>query len=187
MRFGCTPRSFGSSRNSGHSTALDGSGRLAVGWTENAWVVDLRAVWSRRLTGRCSLYALSGGRYTHARHNDFHAAGGVDRLCVVGKELASVELPVGVGLAHDRGSWSFYGDVAAVPDAGRRNPSAAVRDSFGGNRAVQSVNPGRCSLETNAGATWKAGRDCELRASYGFETSGDSTARQVRVGVNYAF
>ena len=179
---------FGHSRNNGHASARDGSSTLAAKWNENAWTGDLRTTWIHALNESTALHCFAGVRYTAANRNAFTASNGNAENDRFGKaDLTTIQLPVGAGLSHLSGKWSFYGEMSVLPDAGRNNPHASLVDSHGNRYTVDGINPGRCAVELQAAAAYALTPNWQLTAGYQMETTGDTTQQRVTLGTAYSF
>ncbi|MBT9449853.1 autotransporter domain-containing protein [Akkermansia glycaniphila] len=180
--------SYGHSGNNGHVASRDGADRLGCKWDAQSWTGDLRTVWSHSLNDRTRLYTFAGIRYTTAKLDNFSATDEQNSTYSFhGAELSALQIPVGMGIGHHAGAWNFYGDAAVLPDVGRSNPHTRITDAEGNAYTTGGSNPGRCSFEMNATASYMLNEQWRINAGYRLETTGDNTQQNVSLGASCSF
>ncbi len=180
--------SYGHADNDGHISSRDGMDRINGNWNATSWTGDMRTVWTHSLDDRTRLYTFAGLRYTAAQQGDFSATGAQSGTYLLhGAELSTLQLPVGMGIGYDTGAWGFYGDASVLPDVGRKNPRTQIADAEGNTYTADGANPGRCSFEMNATASYMLNAQWRLHAGYRLETTGYNTQQSASIGTSYSF
>lgn len=159
-------------------------------WTDQAWMLDVKAIWSHQLNERLFLETFTGLQYTFADQNDYTLSGEKYQYRLSDGSMNELRATVGTGLRYRGylGSKAFtaYAKAGVIQDLSRKTPRVDVQGNSHFWTACGS-KPGRTSLSTASGMRLQLTEGLSASANYNLEAAEKSLMQTGSVSLIYEF
>lgn len=159
-------------------------------WTDQTWMLDMKAIWRHQLNDRFTLETFSGLQYTSADQNNHTLQGDKYQFQLSGGSMNDLRATIGSGIYYQGSiglkAFTAYTKAGIIQDLNRKTPRVNVL----GNSHLWTAcgnKPGRTSLNTTTGIRLKLTTNLSTVANYTLESSTKSLMQTGSISLIHEF